>query len=359
MAFVTSTARKTAEHRYLQEDVTPWLGEWLIEKGRNPDIAIKMCENSEVAARSSVLPIEEIFQPKTLSESNEIYQANAKRLGSQVAREAIDRAGLETSDIDLIISVSCTGFMIPSVDAYLINDLEMRMDTKRLPITEIGCAAGAVGLSRGREYLKAFPDHNVLLLSVELPTLTFQHNDLSMDNIVSAVIFGDGAAAAVLRGTPSEGSPQLVSSQTTTLPDSTHLMGYDLEDTGFRIRLSKEIPQAVRSRVRPMLDEFLRKNGLSLEDLEHLIFHPGGKRILEVYREELGVSEESLRFSKKVLRECGNISSGTVLMVLDEIMRYGEVQAGDNGLVLAMGPGFSIEQLLLQWGHHETERKVA
>jgi alkylresorcinol/alkylpyrone synthase len=226
----------------------------------------------------------------------------------------------------------------------------MRADTKRLPITEMGCAAGAVGLSRAREYLKGFPDHRVLLLSVELPTLTFQHDDLSMDNIVSAIIFGDGAAATVLSGSASNGDPEIFASRTTTLPDSTHLMGFDLGAKGFQIRLSKEIPGAVRAKVRPMLDEFLGESGLCLDDVTHLIFHPGGKRILEVYRDELGIPEDSLRFSKKVLRECGNVSSGTVLMVLDEIIRYGEAQRGDTGLILAMGPGFSIEQLLMRWG---------
>ncbi len=351
MAFVTSTARTLAEHRYLQEDAAPWLAGWLSEKGRSPEAALKMCRNAEVASRSSVLPIEEIFRPKSLTESTEIYKKNVKRLGKRVAREAIKRAGLLPRDIDFIISVSCTGFMIPSVDAYLINELDMRADTKRLPITEMGCAAGAVGLSRAREYLKGFRDHHVLLLSVELPTLTFQLDDLSMDNIVSAIIFGDGAAATVLSGSPSNGAPELLDSQTTTLPDSTHLMGFNLGDKGFQICLSKEIPNAVRSKVRPMLKEFLRKSGLRLEDMTYFIFHPGGKRILEVYRDELGVSEDSLRFSKKVLRECGNISSGTVLMVLDEIIRYGEAQRGDTGLILAMGPGFSIEQLLMRWGN--------
>lgn len=354
MAFVISTAQTLAEHRYTQEESTPWLAEWLTQKGRSPEMAIKMCQNSEVAARSSVLPIEEIFRPKSLSESNGIYEKYVKLLGARVAKEAIESAGLTPQDIDLIISVSCTGFMIPSVDAYLINKLGMRGDTKRLPITEMGCAAGAVGLSRAREYLKGFPNENVLLLSVELATLTFQHDDLSMDNIVSSIIFGDGAAATVLSGRSENGAPELFDSRTTTLPNSTKLMGFDLRDTGFQIRLSKDIPEAVRMKVRPMLDEFLRQRGFTLEDITHLIFHPGGKRILEVYRDELGVSEDSLRFSRKVLRECGNLSSGTVLMVLDEIMRYGEVQKGDTGLILAMGPGFSIEQLLIRWGngHH-------
>ncbi len=349
MAFVVSTAKTLAEYYYEQEEVEPWLTGWLSEHGKSRETALRMCRNAQVAARSSVLPIEDIFRPKSLTESNRIYKERSIELGVRVSKEVIGRAGLSPKDIDMIITVSCTGFMIPSVDAYLINELDMRTDTKRLPITEMGCAAGAVGLSRAREYLQGFPEHRVLLLSVELPTLTFQLGDLSMDNIVSTAIFGDGAAAAVLSGSPQGCAPRLTDSRTYSIPQSTHLMGFDLGDKGFQIRLSKEIPEAVRSRVRPILDDFLAQNGLTLDDISHLIFHPGGKRILEVYQEELGVSEDSLQFSHKVLRECGNVSSSTVLMVLEEIMRSGETQKGDAGLILAMGPGFSIEQLLIRW----------
>ncbi len=349
MAFVMSAAKSLAEFYYEQEEVEPWLTDWLSEHGKSRETALRMCRNAQVAARSSVLPVEDIFRPKSLTESNQIYKERSIELGVRVSRSVIDRAGLSPQDIDMIVTVSCTGFMIPSVDAYLINELGMRPDTKRLPITEMGCAAGAVGLSRVREYLQGFPDHRVLLLSVELPTLTFQRGDLSMDNIVSTAIFGDGAAAVVLSGSPQGNAPRLSDSRTFSIPQSTHLMGFDLADKGFHIRLSKEIPEAVRSKIRPVLDDFLGQNGMTLDEISHLIFHPGGKRILEVYKDELGVSEDSLHFSHKVLRECGNVSSSTVLMVLEEIMRNGETQKGDTGLILAMGPGFSIEQLLIRW----------
>lgn len=349
MAFVISTAKSLAENYYEQEEAAPWLESWLNDRGGNGETIVRMCRNAQVAARSTVLPIEDVFRSRSFTENNKMYKEYAIGLGARVSKKVIEESGLTPKDIDMIISVSCTGFMIPSIDAYLINELGMRPDTKRLPITEMGCAAGAAGLSRAREYLKGFPEHRVLLLSVELPTLTFQLDDLSMDNIVATAIFGDGAAAAVLSGTPHNGSPRLADSRTSSLPDSTHLMGFDLGSEGFRIHLSKEIPEAVRAKVRPLVDDFLNANGMDLEEITHLIFHPGGKRILEVYKEELGVSEDSLQFSHKVLRECGNVSSSTVLMVLDEIMRHGETQKGDTGLILAMGPGFSIEQLLVRW----------
>lgn len=349
MAYVLSTAKTLAEHRYTQSEAEPWISGWIESRGGNPDIALRMNRNAEVGWRSSVLPIEEVFRPKTLTESNRLYEAGMIRLGAEVSRKAIEAACIEPAEIDFVVSVSCTGFMIPSVDAYLIDELGMGPETKRLPITEVGCAAGAVGLSRVREYLLAFPDHRVLLVSVELPTLTFQLDNLSMDNIVSVAIFGDGAAAAVLGGKPRDGSPEIVDSRTVTLPGSMDLMGFKLGEAGFQIILSKEIPRAVQEKVRPIVEEFLGRNELSLEAIDHLLFHPGGKRILEVYRDELGVTKEALRYSRKILKECGNVSSATILMILDEIFRSGEAKAGDTGLLLAMGPGFSIEQLLIVW----------
>jgi alkylresorcinol/alkylpyrone synthase len=349
MAYVLSTAKTLAEYRYTQSEAEPWISNWIESRGGNPDIALRMNRNAEVGWRSSVLPIEDVFRPKTLTESNQLYETGMIRLGVEVSRKAIDAACIEPAEVDLVVSVSCTGFMIPSVDAYLIDELGMAPETKRLPITEMGCAAGAVGLSRVREYLLAFPEHRVLLVSVELPTLTFQLDNLSMDNIVSVAIFGDGAAAAVLGGEPRDGSPKIVDSRTVTLPGSMDLMGFKLGDAGFQIILSKEIPRAVKEKVRPIVEAFLGRSELTLEAIDHLLFHPGGKRILEVYRDELGVTKEALRFSRKILKEFGNVSSATILMILDEILRSGEAKAGDTGLLLAMGPGFSIEQLLIIW----------
>ena len=349
MAYVVSAARHLPAHRYAWEEVTPWIAGWLREHGVDPGRALRICGNAQIESRSSVLPIEEIFREKSLTESNRIYRENAVGLGARVSREAIARAGLRPEDIDLVISTSCTGFMIPSVDAYLIDDLGMRRDTKRLPITEMGCAAGATALARAREYLKGFPDQRVLVLSIELATLTFQHHNHSMDNIVSAAIFGDAAAAAVLAGSASNGAPWIADSQTVTLPRSSHLMGFDLGEKGFEIVLSKEIPSAVRAKLRPLVEDFLGRSGLDFKSVAHLLFHPGGKRILEVYREELGVPDEALHYSRKVLRECGNVSSATVLMILEEILLSDEPRRGDTGLMLAMGPGFSIEMLLFRW----------
>jgi alkylresorcinol/alkylpyrone synthase len=348
MATILSTAKRLGDYRYTQEETEPWLRRWLDGRGEARERVLQMCRNSQVGARTSAVPIQEVFRERSFEEKNNIYKEKAVELAGEAARRALERAGVSPKEIDLIISVSCTGFMIPSVDAYLINRLGMRPDIKRLPMTEMGCAAGATALARAWEYLRAFPEHKVLVVSVELATLTFQPDDFSMDNLVSAALFGDGASAAVLDGAARPGA-RIVGCRTTTLPDTIGLMGFHLSNSGFRIILSREIPAAVRARVRPVVEGFLRDNGLALRQVRHLIFHPGGKRILEVYNQELGLPEESLRFSMKMLREHGNVSSSSVLIILDEILRCGEAEAGDAGLLLAMGPGFTIEQLLLRW----------
>ncbi|MBI3026385.1 MAG: type III polyketide synthase [Candidatus Tectomicrobia bacterium] len=348
MATVLSTAKRLGDYRYTQEETEPWLRRWLEGRGEARGRVLQMCRNSQVGARASAVPIQEVFRERSFEEKNNIYKEKAVELAGEAARRALEKAGVSPGEIDLIISVSCTGFMIPSVDAHLLNRLGMRSVTKRLPMTEMGCAAGATALARAWEYLRAFPEHKVLVVSVELATLTFQPDDFSMDNLVSAALFGDGAAAAVLAGAARPGA-RIVGCRTTTLPDTIGLMGFHLSNSGFRIILSREIPAAVRARVRPVVEDFLRDHGLALPQVRHLIFHPGGKRILEVYNQELGLPEESLRFSMKMLREHGNVSSSSVLIILDEILRCGEAEAGDAGLLLAMGPGFTIEQLLLRW----------
>ncbi|MBI3128539.1 MAG: type III polyketide synthase [Candidatus Tectomicrobia bacterium] len=348
MATVLSTARRLGGYRYTQAEIEPWLSRWLEGNGEARERAIRMCRNSQVGARASVVPIEEVFRERTFEEKNDIYRENAIILAEDAARRALEEAGAAPEEVDIIISVSCTGFMIPAVDAYLINRLGLRPEVKRLPMTEMGCAAGATALARAWEYLRAFPEHKALVVSVELATLTFQPRDFSMDNLVSAAIFGDGAAAAVLGGAPGPGA-RIEGCRTTTLPGTLHLFGFRLSNTGFRIILSRGIPAAVRARLRPIVEGFLGEHGLALPEVRHLIFHPGGKRIIEVYRDELGLPEEALRFSAAMLSAHGNLSSSSVLVILDDILRRGEAAPGDAGLLLAMGPGFTIEQLLLRW----------
>jgi alkylresorcinol/alkylpyrone synthase len=262
--------------------------------------------------------------------------------------DSLERAGMMPQEIDLIITVSCTGFMIPSLDAHLINELGFRPDVKRLPITELGCAAGGAALARAAEFIRAFPGASVLVIAVEIPSLTFQRGDFSQANLISTVLFGDGAAAAVVTGQPGPG-PRVVGTDSYLFPHSLDAMGFDLKDSGFHIVLSKDVPQLIREQIKELLTRFLARHNLTKEQLSAFILHPGGQKLLLYIEEELGLSRCDTQFSWDVLSEYGNLSSASVLFVLHECLKKRQFESGDYGIMAAFGPGFSSEMLLLQW----------
>jgi len=315
---------------------------------RRLEAIMTVIDNSQIRQRYSIFPIEYIIEPRPLGQITEEYREHAIRLGRHVACESLTRAGMKPGEIDLIITVSCTGVMIPSLDAYLANELGFRSDVRRLPITELGCAAGAVAFSRARDFVCAYPHSNVLIIAVELPTLTFQRGDLSQANLISCILFGDGAAAAVVTGRPADG-PQILGSDSYLFPDSLDAMGFDLKDTGFHIVLSKEVPQLIREQIKGLISSFLTRHGLSRESIRAFILHPGGQKLLAFIEEELGLSRSDTQFSWDVLSEYGNLSSASVLFVLREWLTRGRMGAGDYGLMAAFGPGFSSELVLLRW----------
>jgi alkylresorcinol/alkylpyrone synthase len=248
----------------------------------------------------------------------------------------------------LIITVSCTGFMIPSLDAHLINLMGFRSDVRRMPLTELGCAAGAMALTRASEFVRAFPEKTVLIVSVELATLTFQRGDLSQANLISCVLFGDGAAAAVVTGRPATG-PRILETETYTFPQSLDAMGFDLRETGFHIVLSKDVPQMIRERIRSVVDGFLDRSRLTRGAISAFILHPGGQKLLSYVEEQLELCRCDTQFSWDVLGQYGNLSSATILFILHEWLTKKTMKSGDYGLAAAFGPGFSAELLLLQW----------
>jgi alkylresorcinol/alkylpyrone synthase len=265
-----------------------------------------------------------------------------------VARDCLDRAGLRAADVDLLITASCTGLMIPSLDAYLINDLGFRSNVRRLPITELGCAAGACALSRAHEFLRAFPSSNALVVTVELPSLTFQCNDLSNANVVASAIFGDGAAAALVTGRDAAGL-RVIDTESYLFPHSTGALGFDLEDGGLHIVLSKDLPDLIRSRVKRLIEDLIAPHDIGRDDLSFFLLHPAGRKVLHYLEEELDLRHGEIQPSWDVLRDYGNLSSASVLFVLREWLTQHRPVTGETGLMAAFGPGFSSEMLLLQW----------
>jgi alkylresorcinol/alkylpyrone synthase len=348
VATIAGTATAAPPHLLTRDIVKKHMRGVFSLDGKRLEAIHTVIENSQIDQRHSVFPVEYIIEPRPLAQINSEYREKACALGRQVTVDALAKADMAPCDVDLLMTVSCTGVMIPSLDAYLANEMGFRPDVRRLPITELGCAAGAAGLAHAGEYLRAFPDRTVLLVAVELPTLTFQRKDFSQANLISAVLFGDGAAGVVVTGREASG-PRIVASECYQFPDSLDAMGFDLRDSGFHIVLSKDVPQLIREKVKGIADGFLARQGLRREDIAAFILHPGGQKLLSFMEDELGLTHTDTQFSWDVLRRFGNLSSASVLFILQEWMSRREMASGSYGLLMAFGPGFTAEMILLQW----------
>ena len=354
MAILLSIERYIPPHRYDQAAVTERVRAWLAEEpGGASARLLSVYASAGVHSRASVVPIEQVFHPGDFETQNRLYREIAIRAGTDVTRRALGSAGLEPGEVDFFVSVSCTGFMIPAVDAHVANALGMGPRLGRLPITESGCAGGVVGLARARDHLAAHPDRTALVLAVELSSLTFQPWDRSATNVVSTAIFGDGAAAAVLVGDRHPRAPagllRVRETGSFFFPGTTHLMGFELRNQGLQILLDKALAPFVRREVAPAIDAFLRPLGVGRSQIERFVLHPGGRRVIEVMAEQLGLGPGDLACTEAVLAQHGNMSSVTVLFVLDEILRRQRPAAGALGLLGAFGPGFSAELALLEF----------
>ena len=348
MITIASTATAVPKNVLSLELVKEYFGRTFSLSGRRLSAMLEVLDNSRIERRYSLFPVDYLVETRSLTQKNSEYREHAIALAREVAEKALARANRKAADVDMIITVSCTGFMIPSVDAYLIPEMGFRSDVRRLPITELGCAAGAVGLTRAWEYVRANPGKTVLLIAVELPTLTFQRSDMSQANLISCALFGDGAAAAVITGARASG-PAILDSQSYLFPASIDAMGFELKDSGFHIVLSREVPQLIREKIGALVDCMLTRHGLTREQIKAFVLHPGGQKLLSFMEQELGLCSCHVQPSWDVLRDYGNLSSASVLFVLNEWMGRGEVKTGDRGLLAAFGPGFSAEMLLLEW----------
>ncbi|MEL7119863.1 MAG: type III polyketide synthase [Bacteroidota bacterium] len=308
---------------------------------------LRIFKYAQVDRRYSIMSAEEVLAQLSFEEKNDIYKERMTDLAEKALREAIQEAKMSPKDIDYIISVSCTGFMIPSIDAYLINRLDMRQDVVRLPVTEMGCAAGVSALIYANQFLRANPGKTAAILAVESPMATFQWNDFSMANMVSAAIFGDGVACAIV-GHDDEVKPAILDTNMYHFFDQTHMMGFDLKNSGFKMVLDPTVPETIKAHFEDILFPFLERNNLEISEIDHLIFHPGGKKIIQMVEELFGALGKNLNVTRQVLREFGNMSSATVLYVLHEFLKN-PIQAGEKGIMLSFGPGFSAQSILLEW----------
>jgi alkylresorcinol/alkylpyrone synthase len=306
-------------------------------------------DNAQVHQRHLVFPLDYVVEPRPLSQISREYSEHALALAESAAQQALQQAGLEPSAIDWLITTSCTGFMIPSLDAHLVNRMGFRSNVRRLPVTELGCAAGAASISLAEHLIRSRPGSTALIIAVELASLTFQRTDTSPAHLISCALFGDGAAACVVSGSPEAQGPRVMGSTSHFFPDSLDAMGFDLRETGFHIILSKDVPALVRSEIRRLANSFLTSHGLRLADLRHFALHPGGQKLLAYVQEELELADGKTEPSWYALAEFGNLSSATVFFVLKRLLETRNPQPGDRGLLAAFGPGFTAEFSLLEW----------
>jgi len=345
---IAATATALPPHTITREDVKYYMGRVFDIPERRLEAMMSIVDNAQVHTRRAIFPIDYTIEPRALSKTNDEYIEHSVKLGREAAEKCLERAGLKPTDIDLIITVSCTGFMIPSLDAHLINLMGFRSDVRRMPFTELGCAAGAMALGRGADFLAAHPGGNVLIVAVELPSLTFQRKDISQANLISAILFGDGAAAVVVRGKQVPG-PKILVSETYTFPDSLGAMGFDLKDSGFHILLAKDVPEMIGGKIGGLVRGFLERHGRKQEDIKGWILHPGGARLLGNVEKELGLNKSDTQPSWDILGNVGNLSSATILFILQEWLEKRPLKSGEYAMAAAFGPGFSAEFLLLQW----------
>jgi alkylresorcinol/alkylpyrone synthase len=354
MPSVLAIERFLPPFRYQQPEVTEWVRAWLAEDGEATAARLlPVYANAGVKTRASVVPIEEVFGRGDFEARNDRYREIACRAGTDLTRRVLATAEVDPADVGLIVSVSCTGFMIPAVDAHVADALKLGPRLARLPITESGCAGGVVGLARAADWLIAHPTGVAVVLALEFSSITFQRWDRSATNVVSTAIFGDGGAAVVLVGSQhpraATGRARIVATESVFFPGTTHLMGFRLRNPGLQIVLDRELAPFVRRKVGPVVQAFLTEQGLAREDVHHWILHPGGRRIIEVMAEQLGLGENDLAATEEVLSEHGNMSSVTVLFVLDQMLRTAAVRRGQRGILGAFGPGFGAEFALLEF----------
>ncbi len=330
-------------------DILPLVENWLESQDeRFRRKILKIFEAAGVDKRYSIMDPGEVFTATSFEEKNRIYVREVKKLGTSVLQKALENSGWSNKSLDFIITVSCTGVMIPSLDAFLINELDLRQDITRLPVTEMGCAAGISGMIYASNFLKAHPGKRAAVIAVESPTATFQLNDHSMANMVSAAIFGDGAACVLMSSEENVEGPKIIGEEMYHFYDATHLMGFDLTNDGLQMILDESVPQTISDHFPEIVHPFLKKHKTDIKKVKHFIFHPGGKKIVQTVDNLFGNLGKNIDDTREVLRLYGNMSSVTVLYVLERFLDK-KPPKGDQGLMLSFGPGFSAQRILLEW----------
>ncbi|MGZ4595271.1 MAG: type III polyketide synthase [Actinomycetes bacterium] len=358
MSRIVSVAPALPSYSYPQQTLTDAFAQLVLPAGADRRVLDRLHTAAGVQTRHLALPLEAYPGLVGFGATNDAFIEVGVQLGAQAISAALDRAGLAAADVDLIVSTSVTGIAAPSLDARLVPRLGLRSDVRRLPIFGLGCVAGAAGIARLHDYLRGDPDGVAVLLSVELCSLTIQRDDASMANLVASGLFGDGAAAVVMVGerraaamglTADGAAPAVVATRSRFYPETERVMGWDIGGTGFRIVLDASVAEVVEANVGDDLDEFLGAHDLKTSDIARWVSHPGGPKVLEALQRTARLPDDALALSWASLARTGNLSSASVLHVLADTLDAPAPAAGEPGVLLAMGPGFCAELVLLRW----------
>lgn len=344
-------------YRYPQEEITESFAGIVSPEGKEIPAILRIHEATQVKYRSLVLPLEAYAELDSFAASNDAFIRIGLELGAKVISAALEEADLNPADVDFIMATSVTGVATPSLEARLVPIVGFRPDVKRVPSFGLGCVAGAAGIARVHDYLLGHPDDVAVLLSIELCSLTLQSDDVSMANIVASGLFGDGASAVVMVGERRAkrlgiSGPRVIASRSRMYPDTEELMAWDIGGSGFRIMLSASISDVIAQYFGEDVDEFLKDEGLKTTEIEGWVCHTGGPKVLQAIEGSLNLNDGQLQASWNSLAESGNLSSSSVLHVLRDTLAGRGVEKpkpGTPGLLLAMGPGFCAELVLLEW----------
>jgi alkylresorcinol/alkylpyrone synthase len=352
---IASAASAFPKHYYTQKVLLERLQDYWGDQLKNPLLLARLHRNVTVDGRYLAIPAEQYVDIKTWGQANDIWIKVAQELGEQALCVALQNAGLQPSDLGCLLFTTVTGVASPSIDALLINRMGLPANIRRTPIFGLGCVAGAAGIARASDYVRAYPKQAAALVSVELCSLTLQREDLSVANLISSGLFADGAAAVIVTGPEFESSgpeisgPKILATRSIFYPNTEDMMGWNISEKGFRIILSTEVPTLIRQNLGKDVDAFLADNGHKRSDLKSFVLHTGGPKVLDASADALGLHNGQLDASWDCLRKVGNLSSASVLCVLEDVMKNRRPEPGTLGLLAAMGPGFCSELLLLQW----------
>ncbi len=347
---IASAASAFPKHYYPQKVLLEKLQEYWGDRLRNPQMLARLHRNVAVEGRHLAMPPEKYYELETWGNANDVWIEVAQELGEQALCRALHNAGMATSDLGALFFTSVTGISSPSIDALLINRMGLPRNIKRLPIFGLGCVAGAAGIARAADYVKGYPSQAAALVSVELCSLTIQRDDLSVANLISSGLFADGSAAVIVTGGDMHSlGPEILATRSVFYPETEEMMGWKVSEKGFRITLSPEVPVLIREHLGQDVDAFLGDHGHKRGDIGSWVLHTGGPKVLEATAAALGLNDGELDASWDCLKKVGNLSSASVLVVLEDVMKNRRPEPGTLGILAAMGPGFCSELVLLKW----------